>query len=137
VSWQIPSAGDTLDSTTGHLDGAWSGGTAATISATGGASVYAAGTGTYVRWLTGVILDGRKFIGRTFLAPLAASCYDTDGTIGAGFVTTIQTATNTLVGAGKLSLYHRPQSLGDPGSSATIIAGVAVDRVTSLRSRRS
>lgn len=137
VSWSIPSAGDTINSATGALVGAWSGGTSASITGTGsGAS--AAGTGMYVRWLTGTIIGGRKFIGRTFLCPVAVGGYASDGTLDSANQAAVQSAVNTLVTNGDLVLWHRPSSPGaGDGNVANISAGVVPDKVTSLKSRRS
>lgn len=136
VSWQIPSSGDLLDIGSGHLAGGWSGGTAATISATGGVSTYAAGTGTYVIWKTGTVVHFRNLQGRTFLVPLMAAIYDSDGTLQPGHVTTLQNAANTLVAAGKIAIWHRPTNFVG-GVLVGANAAQQMDRVTSLRSRRS
>jgi hypothetical protein len=137
VSWQIPSSGDKIEATTGALTGSWSGGTGATIASTG-SGTYAAGGGAYVRWYTNTIRDGRKFYGRTFLAPILASVYDNDGTLTGGNVTTMQNAANALVTAAKTVIWGRPTT---PGGSDGLFAGVTSalvpDKVTSLKSRRS
>ena len=137
VSWSIPSSGDKLEATTGVLTGTWSGGTAATYS--GPAAVaYAAGTGAYVRWLTNTIRDGRKFVGRTFLAPVSTGLYESNGTIETANLATLQTAANTLAASGKIVIWGRPTA---PGASDGLFAGVTSavvpDKVTSLKSRRS
>lgn len=137
VSWSIPSSGDLVDVVSGAITGGWSGGTAATISATGGVATYAAGTGTWVRWNTGGIVGRRRLQGRTFLVPLIAAIYDSDGTLQPSHVTTIQNAANTLVAADKLGTWHRPPNNITGGSFAKWTAGQARDKVTSLRTRRS
>lgn len=137
VSWQIPSSGDTLEATTGELTGAWSGGTAATI-ASSGSGTYAAGTGAYVRWYTGAVRSGRKFIGRTFLCPVLSAVYDNDGTLTSGNVTIIQNAATALAGTGLIGIWGR--ALDDPptnGIFMSVTSGVCPDKVTSLRTRRS
>lgn len=137
LSWRIPAAGDQIDSATGTLTGAWSGGTGATIGASG-SGVYPAGTGGMIRWLTGTIRRGRKFEGRTFLTGIMGSQYDTDGTILAASITQWQSAATALAAANKLVLWGRPIPTGAAnGVASKISAGVAVDKVTSLRSRRN
>ncbi len=137
LSWSIPSSGDEIDSTTGTLTGTWSGGTAANIGASGG-GVYPAGTGGMIRWRTQFIRNGRKAQGRTFLTGIMGSQYDTDGTILAASITTWQGAASTLVTAAKLHLWCRPSAPGaSDGQFPLITAGQAVDKVTSLRSRRN
>lgn len=137
VSWTIPSSGDTLDTATGQLNGAWTGGTAATVSATGGAATYAAGTGTYVRWVTGSVVNGRKVVGRTFLCPLTAATYENNGRLQAANTTTIQNAVNTLVGLSLIRLYSRPHGVGPISGDYSIVAGVATGLTSSLRTRRT
>lgn len=136
ISVSVPSSGDKIDVATGTLTGGWSGGTAATIAATGGAA-YAAGTGTYVRWGTGLIVNGRRLKGRTFICPLIVGAYAADGTIEAVWQAILQPAATTLAATGKIGIWHRP----DPdhptaGAFSTVTSGTFPDRVTSLRSRR-
>lgn len=137
VTWTVPSAGDIIDDASGALTGAWSGGTAATVTGTNNTN-YVAGTGAYIRWLTGGIRGSRKFQGRTFLCPLVTSQFDSVGTINDTGRTTIQTAANTLEAAGKLQLWGRPiPPSTNNGTSGQIIAAIVPDKVTSLRTRRT
>lgn len=137
VSWSIPATGDTIDVATGVLTGTWVGGTAASITATGGGT-YAAGTGLYVRWATALVVGGRRLQGRTFLCPVISGVYDNDGTITAGNLTTVGTAAAALVTAGKCGIWHRPTSPGASNGSFSSVTGSTVpDRVTSLRTRRT
>lgn len=137
VSVSIPSGGDTIDHTTGELNGSWTGGTAATYTGTTHGA-YAAGTGLYVTWQTSTIRNGRKFLGRTFICPILAANYQDDGTIFNASVSTVQTAASTLAASGQPCVYGRPTS---PGGSDGLFAGftgaIVPDRVTSLRSRRT
>jgi hypothetical protein len=137
VTWTIPSTGDKIESTTGNLTGAWTGGTGASIAgSTSGA--YAAGTGFLARWTTGVIRGHRKFQGRTFLVPISSGLYDSSGTIDNTNLATFQAAVTALAAANKLVLWGRPTTPGgSDGISSTILAGTAVDKVVSLRTRRS
>ena len=136
VTWRVPASGDTLEATTGALTGSWSGGTAATIAATGSGN-FAAGTGAYVRWATNTIRAGRKFQGRTFLCPLLASQYDGQGNVTAAAVTTLQTAANALVAASPtIVIFGRPTPGLSNGTFAGITGATVSSTVTSLRSRR-
>lgn len=136
VSWSIPSSGDTITAETGALTGAWTGGTAATISGTS-SGAYAAGTGYYVNWLTGIVRDGHKFRGRTFMAPIIITSYGTDGTIDNSFLAQSQTAATALATAGVCGVWGRPNNDAmDNGIFSLIVAGQVPDKVTSLRSRR-
>lgn len=136
VSWVIPGAGDLIDIASGRLTGGWTGGTAATINGTGGVATYAAGCGTYVKWLTGTIVNFRALKGKTFLVPLTAATYDSDGTLQPAHVTTLQNAANALVAAGKIAVYHRPTGFAG-GALNGVTAAQQMDRVTSLKTRRS
>ena len=136
LSWSIPAAGDEISDVTGQLVGGWTGGTAASVTASGGAT-YAAGTGSYVQWGTATILSGRRLKGRTFLCPLTSSAYDSDGTITAAANTTINTALGTLVATNKLRIFHRPPvGTFTGGTSDVVSSGTLSDKVTSLRTRR-
>lgn len=137
VTWSIPSSGDEINDDTGHLVGAWTGGTAATVNASGGAVNYVAGTGAYVKWVTGAIVGTRKLQGRTFLTPLTTGCFDTNGTLTNANVTTIQNAANTLVATNKLVVWHRPPKGGSTGTARLVIGATVPDKVTSLRTRRT
>jgi hypothetical protein len=137
VTWSIPAAGDTIDTDTDQLNGAWTGGTAASITATGGTGNYVAGTGGMVRWITGAVVNGRKVQGRTYLVPLITGAFDSDGTLNNTNVATIQAAATTLAGAGKLFVYSRPHGSPPVSGADQVLAAVVPDRVTSLRTRRS
>lgn len=136
LSWTIPNSGDTFDENTGELTGAWTGGTAATITSTANAA-YAAGTGTFVRWTTGSIRNGRRVRGRTFLAPLTNLVYQNDGSIEPATLGVLQGAVSTLAAAGKLEVWCRPHPTpGNDGISANILSGQVADLTSSLKTRR-
>jgi len=137
VSWQIPVTGDTIDVDTGALTGGWADAAGGTVTSTG-SGIWASGTGTYVTWSTGTVVHGRRLKGRTFLAPLFGSAFQSDGTIVDAYVTTIQTAADALVAGGDLMVWHRPHGIPAGGGIAvSATAAQAHDQVTSLRTRRS
>lgn len=136
LTWQIPVAGDTIDSTTGQLNGSFTDAGGGTVTSTG-SGIWASGTGAYVTWLTNTVYNGRKFVGRTFLCPIFGSAYQSDGTIVNAYVTTIQTAADALVTAGTPVIYKRPVPFGaSNGTFAGITGALVPDKVTSLRTRR-
>jgi len=137
VTWDIPGTGDVIDDTTGLITGAWTAGTAASVSGTGGTGAYVAGTGAFVRWQTGGIVNGRRVRGRTFLCPLITTAFDSNGTLSNPNVTTFQTAATTLAASGKLLIWHRPSAGGSDGSNHVVVGATVPDKVTSLRTRRS
>jgi len=136
LTWSCPASGDTIDDTTGHLNGTWTGGTVIVRSGAGGSSGYAAGVGVAVQWLTGGLVNSRRLKGRTFLCPLLASEFQSDGTIAAATMTAITNAANTLATAGVLQIWHRPSPGGSDGVSSVTVGASVPDRVTALRSRR-
>ena len=130
----IPNNGDTIDDATGALTGTWSAGSVVTMVASG-TSTHAAGVGCYINWKTSAIVGGRRLMGRTFLAPLTNTLYDSQGTINSASLGPITTAANLVVAGGDLRVWHRPVG-GSGGSSAAPVAAAVPDQVTSLRSRR-
>lgn len=136
LSWDIPSSGDEIDDATGQLTGGWTGSGGGTVAATGGASNYAAGVGTRVRWDTLVVTGGRRVRGSTFLTPLIVGSFDGSGTIATATLTTLQTAASTFAASGVAKgIWHRPVN-GAGGLYCAINTGTVPDKVTMLRSRR-
>jgi len=136
LSWDIPSSGDEIESTTGVLTGGWTGTGAGNVTATG-ATAYAAGVGARVQWQTDAIVNGRRVRGATFLAPLALLAYDTSGTLTNSEVVTMLAAANTFAASGVAKgIWHRNTPGGSDGVYANMIGATVPDRVTSLRSRR-
>jgi len=137
LTWTVPGNGDTIDSGTGHLVGAWSGGTATVVTCSSSVA-YAAGTGCMVRWNTGAIRNTRKLQGRTFICPIGAGLYDSSGTISNAVVTGLTAAATALVTAGGLMIWGRP--LDDPptnGVAVSVLSATVPDKVVSLQTRRS
>jgi len=136
LTWNIPSSGDELDSATGALTGVWVGSGGGQVNAGGAGANYAAGVGTRVRWPTGVIHNGRRVLGSTFLCPLTTASYDQSGTIAAATLTTFQTAASAYAASGVArGIWSKGRSPGD-GIYAAVNSAEIPDRVTSLRSRR-
>ncbi len=137
TSVTVPSNGDVFDPVTGLLTGAWVGGTTSTNVGTTH-SAYVAGTGAYIKWNTSTVVTGHRDKGKTFIAPILANSFDTNGTLTSGVVTTLQNAANTLAATGKFYVWHRPNpAKGTPGSVALITSATVPDKVTSLATRRS
>lgn len=133
----VPSSGDELDSATGALTGVWAGTGGGTIVGTGGVTGYAAGTGCIFDWSTGVIHNGRRVKGRTFITPLLVGSYSGSGVIMPATQAALQTAVNTFAASGVAKgIWSKGRGPGD-GIYAAIASGNVPNRVTSLRSRRS
>ena len=137
LTWQIPTSGDVLTDSSGLLTGAWTDVNGGTVSSAG-SGIWASGTGMMVQWGTNTIVGRRRLKGRTFLCPLFGSAFQSDGTILNAYVTTVQTAANTLVATNQMLIWHRPpKGTTTGGTSALVVGAIAEDRVTSLRSRRN
>src|SRR5678816_978778 len=109
VSWAIPSSGAVIDEDDGELTGAWSGGTAATVTAVSPNATWVMGVGGRVVWNTGAVHAGRAVKGSTFLVPLQTSAYDSAGMLTGSFVTLINGACAPLIAADpNFCVWNRP-----------------------------
>jgi hypothetical protein len=136
VSVTVPANGDVFDESTGLLTGAWTAGTTSTNTGSSHGA-YAAGTGAFVKWNTATVIGGHRVKGRTFIAPILAAGFDTNGTIVGGYLTIIQNAANTLAATGQMLIWHRPPVIGAPGgATAAVVSATVPDKTTSLASRR-
>lgn len=139
VSIVFPSSGETIDDTTGTINGVWTA-TAPDVVVGQDADPYAAGVGMRVVWNTAGITRGRLVRGATYIVPLSADFYDTNGSIDGTLVSNMQTATDTLIAAdsGSLRVWSRPStSGGSDGASHAITSATVVDAVSWLRTRRT
>ena len=137
VTWSIENTGDLIDVETGALSGSWTDGSNFSTSGTAAGS-YSSGVGCRVRWATAGISGKRRVRGSTFLVPLAGASYDTDGTIGASTLTSLNTAWGSLFtnSEGNLMIYTRP--VAGVGGRAHAATGMTIpDRVSWLRTRRT
>lgn len=143
ISWTIPSNGDQIADSTGELTGVWSApGEGGVVTSSGGAN-WAQGVGMRVRWNTAGIYRGRRVKGTTFLVPLLANAYTSDGTLDNAYVSTVQTAAAAMIAANPgFVVWSRPVPVG-PGGPATVgesnfvTSASAVDGISWLRSRRT
>jgi len=137
ITWVIAGSGDTIDVDTGELDGTWAETSDATqtSAATG---VFALGVGARVTWRTSGIRNGRRVQGSTFLVPLAALAYQSDGTIATDPLAVLNGAADALVTASttNMVIYSRPVD-ALPGQANTVFASSVPDHVSWLRSRRT
>jgi hypothetical protein len=132
----VESSGDVFESTTGELTGSWSDGTDAILPGTE-TGVYAAPAGAVVNWQTSTVLGGKRLRGKTFLVPLAADHYETDGSILTGSLTTLRGHAATLVTAtaSNFTVWKRPVAPGS-GGFGDVTGSTMPDMVAILRSRR-
>lgn len=138
LAWEVPNHGDVIDSVSGKITNAWTGGTTTSILANGTSSQYAAGVGARVRWNTSGFVNGRNIKGSTYFVPLSSPAYDNDGTINPGVLGNLQTAATALVGAANMCIVTRPtSSTSNDGGFTAVSSATAVDKVSWLRSRRT
>jgi len=139
VTITMPTTGVTINDIDGSLVGGWT--KAATSTMTGSnTGNYAGGVGATMRWETGVVQDGHRVRGRTYLVPLANLTFDADGTLTGAAKTLLQNTANSTVAAygTAMKVWHRPRATGIPhiGSAWTILSAVVPDKSAILRSRR-
>lgn len=145
VTITFPGTGDVLDETTGAITGTWTSAAPAAVDGTN-ASDYAAPVGMCVNWETGVVQDGRRLRGKTFLVPLSGDMFDTDGTPDATAVATLLAAAQTLATGSYLVVWHRPRAAKSAvtipavssraGGFASISDASVTDMAAVLTSRR-
>lgn len=136
----VPGQGDSIETTTGALNGVWSALQPAAVVGPAG-QTSAAGVGACVTWNTGGIVPGkkgpRKLRGRTFLVPLSTGVYDSDGTLLSSALTTINAYATAMLGTGGFGIWHRPTTPGGTnGNSYGVISYKVRDKVAFLSSRR-
>lgn len=136
LSISFPSSGELINEVDGEVTGTWTDVPVTSVTGSGGLN-YAAGVGTYTRWLTNGIVDGRRVQGRTFLCPLASTGYDSSGTLATATVTDLQTAAQVLVDAvPDLLIWSRGSETDPTGQAFPVLATAQPDKVSWLRSRR-
>lgn len=134
----VQGAVDILNPATGALVGGLAPTAPATVTGTGGTALPFATAGLLVH-NTGIIINGRRLQGRTFISPMSTTVNNA-GSLGPSQVTTITNAANVMI-SGTTSSYpvvwHRPKLPGPLGGLA--IATLSYTTRTPfavLRSRR-
>lgn len=104
------------------------------------AGPYSAPVGAVISWRTGVVRNGRRVHGRTFLVPCIGAVFETNGTLTATAISTISGAATTLsaiAGEGDLCVWARPTAPEATDGIAAVVSGFTVpDMGAVLRSRR-
>ena len=109
-----------------------------------GTGAYAAGSGFFIGWNTGLIFAGRRLKGRTFIVP-ATDCFSTDGTLTPTAISAAQGAAAALIAAAGANLavwgktYNKttvpPTQVG--GALAPVDSATVKDQASQLRTRRT
>jgi hypothetical protein len=146
TTWTVPNTGDVIDTGTNKITGGWTGSGGGSVASSGSTAAYSGTSGGLIRWTTGAVLNGRRVAGRTYLVPLSTANYDTNGSLSATFITTVQNAANTMIAsfASALQVYGPPRDSGtngpgDPGKAAInspVISAIVPDLAVVMRSRR-
>lgn len=146
VTITLGGEGDIIDETTGELTGAWSG-TAPAESHGEGTPAWAGPAGACVTWLTGVVMDGSRLKGKTYLVPLQTLCYGSDGTIEPATLATLRGVASSLAEESQLVVWHRPRLAraadgsrkavtARAGGYASMNGATVADKAAVLTSRR-
>lgn len=128
-----------IDSTNGDLTD-FKVGTPEVAAAGGDAGNYAAGAGACLNWYTAGIRNARRVRGRSFIVPLAATAWQTDGTLATAKLVTWRAAAAALIAnvdAAKLCIWGRPTGPdATDGVAYDVINYTLPDKSAILRSRR-
>lgn len=139
VSYVINPTVDVIEDTTGELQGFMTGTPDTTRIGTQTAA-YSAVSGGCINWYTDGVRNGRRIRGRTFMVPLAASAYGTDGTLDATKLATFRAANTAMVshtGDGDLGVWSRPSApAATDGVWYVANSSTMADKAAVLRSRR-
>lgn len=100
---------------------------------------YSAASGVCITWLTSGVRNGRHVRGRTFIVPLGAPAFESDGTVAnpQGLQTIAQGLLDPL--GDDMVVWSRPGLLNgstQPGTSFDVTGARVRDRTAVLRSRR-
>lgn len=127
-----------LDELTGSITGYIMAEPGAVPGSGGLAGGYSAASGAVVTWNTAGVVNGRRVRGRTFVVPLGGAAYQSDGSLSASAIGTLQAGAEELVGTGfdsGFGVWSRPGTSG--GGSFWEVNGYRVpDMAAVLRSRR-
>lgn len=140
VTVQVQNDVEALDEATGQMQHVWTTEPFATHPGTHANTTYSGPSGMVITWRTGGVRNGRRVRGRTFIVPASAGIYESNGTIGATYLTTVQNAANSLLtepASPDLGVYARPSGAGaTDGAWFDITAATVPDMGAILRSRR-
>jgi hypothetical protein len=128
-----------IDENSGDYRAFWGVNVAAPAGGTSAVGAHSAAAGACVNWTTANIVNNRRVRGRTFLVPVGSAGLDTNGTLGAQFLTDMRAAATTLQADGtdvRLVVWRRPTILGIDGGAYDVIAGSINDKTAILTSRR-
>lgn len=140
LKWRVQSDASVIEASTGELVSMASTGPRADIVGTSVATNYGASQGGVINWRSNGVRNGRRVRGRTFLVPLSATAYTTDGVMAPAFLTAVGNAATALINtAGDLSLavWARPTGPGAVDGQMHLVNTATIpNKQAVLRSRR-
>lgn len=103
-------------------------------SGTGG---YSAPVGASIGWGTATFRAGRRVKGRTYVVPLASSCFDVSGSLTPAVQSGIQSAADAMIAhPSQFVIWSRPTGVAANGIAALVTSATVKDFSAVLRSRR-
>jgi hypothetical protein len=140
TSVQVQSDVVELWDTNGVMQNIWSAGSRPVLQGEAPSAPYSAASGAVINWRTAGVRNGRRVRGRTFVVPLANSAYQSDGTLSASVITSLNTNLSTMLDTqptATLGVWSRPSAKGATDGSWHAVQGFNIpDKVAVLRSRR-
>jgi hypothetical protein len=133
----IKNQGDIIDEENGALTGTWSGG--ATTGFTGLADVaWTAGVGMRIRWQTAGLVRGRRVSGTSFIVPMGATSFGSNGIPIPLWLDGLGDAATALIAdtPGNMVVWSR-QKGDDLGSRHVVTSPLVPVEAAFLRTRRS
>lgn len=135
TQWAIRTSGRELNAATGTLTGEWSETTGKLGAGTVAGEAVPDSSQVLVRWITGVVVDGRFLRGRTFVPGVARETV-TNGNVSNVVVGEYTAEANVLAQAGVgLQVWHRPTS-GSGGVAHNVSGATVWTEFAVLRERR-
>jgi len=136
TTWTVGTSGDIVDDVTGTLTGAWSEATARTGTGSVSGQPVQNTSQILLQWHTGIIVNGRRLRGRTYI-PGASSGASDAGQVAAATVADFVAAQATFISdcATQFAVWHRPIN-GAGGSSQSVLTGSCWNEFAVQRRRR-
>lgn len=135
---RIPTTVEVFDEDSGMLTGYLDGEEELSVFGSGSGGSFAGPVGAVVNWLTATVANGRRVRGRTFVVPLNATAYDSDGTLSGNALSRLREGADELVQDdfnSQFSVWSRPRD-GSSGVLAPVTGYRVPDLAAVLRSRR-
>lgn len=141
VSIQVSPTVDTYDDITAVLTGSQVVSTPPPVKVGLGTGTYAGGVGFKIDWNTGVILGGRRVVGRTYVVPATSTVFDIDGTLAASAISAANTAAANMLtamstGGCNLAVWTKPGGVSSVPGMTAVTSGTCRDKTAILRGRR-